>query len=439
MYCHGMALNDTGVPPMNKTKSLCCSIFLLPWLPVSGADVVVPNDTASRETLRLSSEESTLRLAGMDIFPHASGTVLYDDNVTIGHTNQIDDVIWKVAPGITITGGDVGAYLPGAVTLEQLRSFLYYSLVDDVSKPGRFFGFDYTPSLNFYTDHSQFNDVGHSVKFTGGYALTRLALGLDFDMNREQLKNNSVGTLTKVANYDTRLRALYDFNDRTSAEVGARYRRTDYEVEGYQGYQEVSNENWLNRKFADRLSLGLGMGVGRVIPQNSESQTFEQGLVRAVYRLSGKLFLSSAVGMEFRQYDSGESGTVNPVVAVSGTYQLREGTTLNLEGHRREQPTVTGGYNSTQMGAILGVRQLLFSRLYAGASAGYDNVKYNGTERNLSSARSDDYLFGRLTFDYEFNRHFTGTIYYNYFRDNSSEDQFSYDNNLLGLQLRWHL
>jgi hypothetical protein len=410
-------------------------------IPALGQEVIVPSDTAARETLRLSSKESTLRLGGLDLFPHAAGGVQYDDNILISHANALNDVIWTFSPGLTLAGGGVGAYLPGSVTVEQLRNLLYYSLVEDVTKPGRFFAVDYTPSFIFYTDHSEYDNTGQSVKLSGGYSFSRLALGLDFDYDREALKNNGVGTLTEVSIYDARFRSRYDLTDRTSLEVNGRYYRLDYDDPLYQGYQEVSNENWLNRTFADRLSLGVGLGVGRVLPQDSSDQTFERALVRAVYRLSGKLYFSSALGIEFRQYDSGESGSLTPVVRITGTYLLREGTTVSLEGHVLQEPSPFADYNDSRWGGSAGVRQKLFSRLYAEASAGYDNIQYNynGTQGQSSSSRADNYFYGRLTFDYEFNRHVVGSLFYTYYRDNSSYVAYSYDDTVLGLRVMWRL
>jgi hypothetical protein len=397
----------------------------------------IPSEAAARETLRLSREQSSLRVAGLDLFPHAAATVAYDDNILISATNQIDDVIWTLSPGLTIAGGNVASYLPSAVTVEQLRGLLYYSLVEDVSKPTRFFALDYTPSFNFYTENSKHNFIGQSGKFSGGYSLTRLALGLDFDYEDTEVKNNDVGTLTEIATYNPRLRTRYDFTDRTSLEVNGQYYLLSYADDRYQGYDQLGNENWLNHQFADRLNLGLGAGFGLFFPDASDDQTYEQILTRAVYRLSGKLYFSSAIGVEFRQYDSGQSGTIHPVFSLTSVYQARENTQFVFEGHRRDQPSPYANYNYATFGGSANIRQLLFTRLTAIASLGYDYTEYRNTGNATDISRTDDYLFGRLRFEYEFNRHLLGAVYYNYLRDDSSLDSFSYDNNIVGLQLQW--
>ena len=415
------------------------SLLLLPGVSALAQEVIVPSETASRETLRLSAEQSTLRLGGLDLFPHAAGMASYDDNILISHASPMDDFVWTFSPGLTLAAGDVAAYLPGSVTLEQLRNLLYYSTVDDLHKPSRFFALDYTPSFNLYTSHSQYDNTGQSARFSGAYSFTRLALGLDADYTHEYAKDPSVGDLVELDHYDANLRSRYDFTDRTSLEVNGVFNRYEYAQTQYQGYADLKNEDWLNRQFADRLSLGVGLGFGVVLPDASPDQTYQQLLARAVYRLTGKLYFTSALGVELREYASGQSDTVYPVFSLTGIYQVREGTSLTLEAHRYDEPSPYVGQNYTDLGASVGVRQLLFGRLLASASLGYDSYEYTTTEPGSSTSRTDNYFSGRLQFDYQFNRHLTGSLFYTYSRDDSSYDFLSYDNNVVSLQVTWRL
>ena len=415
------------------------SLLLLPSVSALAQEIIVPSETASRETLRLSAEQSTLRLGGLDLFPHAAGMVSYDDNILISHANPMNDVVWTFSPGLTLAAGNVGAYLPGSVTLEQLRNLLYSSTVDDVSKPSRFFALDYTPSFNVYTLHSENDNTGQSAMFSGAYALTRLALGLDADFADEYVKDAGVGDLIQVYRYDAYLRSRYDLTDRTSLEINGLYNGYQYAQPQYQGYNDVKNEDWLNRQFADRLNLGVGLGFGFVFPEGSPDQTYQQLLARAVYRLTGKLYFNSALGVELREYGSGQSDTVKPIFSVAGTYEVREGTTLTLEAHRRDEPSFTAGQNVTDLGASIGARQLLFGRLFATASLGYDSFEYSATSPGGSASRADNYFFGRLRFDYEFNRHVTGSLFYTYYGDHSSYVIYSFNDNVVGVQVTWRL
>src|SRR5262249_49077060 len=154
------------------------------------------------------------------------------------------------------------------------------------------------------------------------------------------------------------------------------YSNFSYEEPGYQAYSEFRNEDWFNRQIGSKLNVGFGATFGWLFPDGSPDQTFEQALVRGIYRLTGKVDVRASAGVEFRQYESGLSGTINPVFSISGIYQPTVSTTITLEAHERVEASPFQDYNTTVIGAYAGVRQQLFSRLYAGLVFGYDNIAY---------------------------------------------------------------
>ncbi len=436
--------------PQPRTTSLRCSIVALAMLMAgcgiaaaqttsseSSVNVPIPSHAAAREALKLSSEQSSLRFGGLDFFPYAAAGVRYDDNVLIDHSDRHDDVRWTLAPGLSVMGGDVATYVPGSVTVEQLRNYLYYSLADDLSKPKRFVGFDYSPAFNLYTDDSDLSHIDHYGKISAGYALPKTAFGLDADFARADLKNNTVGGLLTTTTYGAQLRGRYDITDRTWADAHLGFTGLDYEGR-YQGYNEPELGLGLNRKFSDKLSVGLGAAAGVVLPERSDDQYYEQVLARAIYRLTGKFSLGASAGAEFRQYDADDqSGTTHPVFSISGLWQPTAVTSFTLEGHRRDQPSAFSGYNSETFGFTLGVRQLVFGRLYAGANVGYDFVEYRNTDRVQNTDRQDDYFNAGVNLSYDFNRNWRSSLSYTHRRNESNDDDRSYFNNIVGLDVLW--
>ena len=396
----------------------------------------IPSDAAAREVLRLSAEETTLRLGGMDVFPHVAGMVRYDDNVLISHSDRFEDVRWTLAPGVSVIGGDVATYVPGSITVDQLRQFLYYSVVENVSLPKRFVAADYTPAFNVYTKESDFNHIDHSAKLSAGYAFTRLAIGFDADFEHADIKNNSVGTLLTTDTYGAQVRARYDLSVPTWIDGHAGFRGIDYDGP-YQGYDEPELGLQVNRQFTEKLSAGFGALGGITLPESSEDQCFEQLLANATYRSTGKLVFNAAAGVEFRQYDADRSDTTHFVFSASGVYQPTLRTSVILEGHRRDEPSPFADYNYETLGGSLGVRQELHTHLSAGASLGYDFVKYRASAEVADTDREDDYILGRANVSYEFNRHWRATLFYEHRRQESQDDNLSYFNNLVGLEVFW--
>jgi len=404
---------------------------------VTPSDVVLLPENASQQALNQSADKATLRFVGLDFFPHAAVTGMFDDNLLISPSHALSDVEWTLSPGLTAVAGDVTACLPGSITLNQIRGLLNYSLMLDSSKPQRFLGVDYTPAVNLFTDHSQFNNVDHVAGLSAGYAFSRLALGLDQDFSRLAVKDNEVGNRVTESTYDTRLRSRYELTDRSSFEINGRYYRLDYEDSTYQGYEEVRNDDWFNREVGEKLALGLGLAFGFVYPEGAANQTYQQVLVRGIYRLTGKIEINSFLGVEYREYDAGRDNTVDPVFSLSVIYQPTPTTTVTLEAHRRDEPSPTGLYNYQTLGFSAGLRQLLLGRLSAVLTGGYDNVGYDLLLPGASNNRSDDYFLAQASLDYELNAHWMTTLFYIHRQDNSNIPNFTYANNMVGARVTW--
>jgi hypothetical protein len=432
-----VALLSLALPRFCVLAGLCSLAVAHGAEYVTPSDVVIPSENASQEALTQSAGQTTLRLAGLDFFPHVAATVMFDDNLLISPSDALSDVEWTVSPGLTVVAGDVTACLPGPITLNQIRGLLNYSLVQDSSKPQRFLGIDYTPAVNFFTDHSQYNNVDQTAGLSAGYAFSRLALGLDQDYSRLAVKDNEIGDRVTVSTYDTKLRTRYELTDRSSIEVNGRYYRLEYADPAYQGYQEFRNDDWFNREVGAKLALGLGLAFGFVSPDGAANQTYQQLLVRGVYRLTGKIELNSFLGVECREYDAGSGNTVDPVFSLSVIYQARPTTTITLEAHRRDEPSPTGDYNYQTLGFSAGVRQLLLGRLSAVLVGGYDNVGYNLLTSGVSNNRSDNYFLVQATLDYELNAHWMTTLFYVHRQDDSNIPTYTYANNMVGARVSW--
>ena len=397
-------------------------------------DVVLPPASASQEALKQSLANRPLRFAGLDFFPQVGATVMYDDNVLITENNPISDVEWTFSPGMTVVAGDVSSYFPGPVTLRQLRGLRDYSLVDDTSKPQRFLGVDYTLGANFFTDHDDFNNVDSKGGLSAGYAFSKLSFGLDQDFSWAKVKDNDVGTRLSEAIYDTRLRSRYDLSDRSSFEINGEYYRLEYPGTSYEGYQEFRNEDWFNHGAGARLRMGVGAAFGWLFPDGGSRQTYQQGLLRAVYLLTGKLYLYASAGVELREYQSGVSDTVDPLVSLTAIYRPRELTTVTLEAHRRAQPSYNGFYNYQDYGFSAGVRQGILGRFYVGLTAGYDNYDYTPLQSGTSNNRLDNYYFVQVRVDYEFNPRWTASLFYTRLQNESNQPDRSYADNMVGLR-----
>ena len=400
-------------------------------------DVFVAPEQASQQALDQSLSRTSLRFWGLDLFPYATANSFYDDNILISHTRPISDVHWIFAPGLTVTAGDIATTVPGSVTLAQVRDLTYYSLMGDSSRPQRFVGVNYTPGFNFYTENPQYNYIDQVENLSAGYNFSRLALGLDQDYAYQHVKDNGVGDLVAIAQFDTKLRGRYELSDRSSVEANLKYYWLTYPGEPYQGYQEVRNEDWFNRLLGARLEVGLGAAFGFAFPQSSPNQTYQDALLRGVYHVSGKLDLRASLGLELREYASDQANSLTPVFSISAAYQPRASTTIGLEAHRNQQPSYDSDYNYQTTGFNAGVRQQLSGALSAGLTGGYDYVQYLYTSSGPGNDRVDNLLWVKVSLNYEFSRHLTSSLYYTLQQDDSSLERYTYIDNMVGIQVDW--
>jgi hypothetical protein len=401
-------------------------------------DVVLPSESASQQSVAQSAARPSLRFAGLDIFPHAAVAGMYDDNVLITHTNEIGDFETTILPGVTVVAGDVSTAFPGAVTLEQLRDLLSYSLVDTDEIPQRFVGADFTPAINLFAENTRFNNVDYNAGMSSAYSFTKLAIALDQDYSRVAVKDNEIGARVTQIIFDTKLRLRYQLTDRTMLEMNNRFIRSYYGNPKYQGYYEFRNEEWFDRRIGGKLDVGLGGAFGWVYPDQNPNQTYQQALVRGIYQVSGKLNIRAQVGVELREYDaSSVSETVDPVFKVAAVYQFSPKTTFTLEAHRQDQPSPEGYYNYQTLGFSGGVKQRLLDRLTANLSAGYDNVGYEQLSSSANLDRTDNYYSFRAGLDYEMNQHMTATLFYILQGDDSNIDQYTYTDNMVGVRVGW--
>ena len=126
-----------------------------------------------------------LKYGPFDILYGIRGSMVYDDNIYISPTNKQSDVLWTIAPSVTLGAGDYH---------EQQASLLSIS---------------YTPSFIFFTDQSRNNAIDHDAQFSGQWRPGPWKLGF------QQVYQNYSGGVVDVGNrvnrqiYNTALEGVY--------------------------------------------------------------------------------------------------------------------------------------------------------------------------------------------------------------------------------------
>jgi hypothetical protein len=375
------------------------------------------------------SERAFTTLGMFDLNPRVAVSALYDNNITLRSTNQQDDFIFVVSPGIDITKADV----------EQ----------DSISK----LRLSYSPALVFFAKNSTNNSIDHFVHFDAGLALARLKMTVGQEFSTAAGSVSDVANRVNQTQYRTSGSLSYEVSEKTTANLSGNYRITEYE-------QLIPSEEWsidigAAYQVTPKVSLGLGVsfgelqvgrtpanltnqffGIGREEALDGGKQRFASPSLRASYRTTEKTDVSASVGAEWRQYEDGSSG-MTPVFSLAGTYRPWEATTLSLEGHRREQSSaVLSGQNYVTTGFGFRIEQKFLQRYRGHLSYSYDVAEYQAAKRGVSASRVDDYFLLRYGVDVILAPSWSLGVFHQY-RENTSSSQFNFETHQVGVQTVW--
>src|SRR5438874_2107803 len=84
---------------------------------------------------------------------------------------------------------------------------------------------------------------------------------------------------------------------------------------------EIYGNLFFNYKYSPKLAFGIGAGGGFNTVDIGPDSTFEQGLFRVQYQLTGKISLNATAGVEVRQFDDND-GFGSRGDRVSGVYEI---------------------------------------------------------------------------------------------------------------------
>jgi hypothetical protein len=384
-----------------------------------------------------------LHLGPLDLHARAVASIVYDDNISlheqprrngieVGETSKPlgDDVIHTFSPGVLITK---------PATIDESHTA---------------FALDYSPSFIFFLKNSDQNSIDHNAKMNAGYAFTKLTLGLVQNFSATEGAVVDVGDRVKQRNYQTGLTVRYELTEKTYLLTEGGYRLTDYET--LTDSQEWSATTTANYQISSKVTLGLGVTAGQLfvaeqllrvrnvstntvtnLVTRTRPQTYVGPTLRALYKTTEKTDISLTFGGEWRSYADG-SDSFGPVFALAGNYRPFEGTTLTLEGHRRQyNSAVISGANYTSTGVSMSARQRLRERLFGTLALTYNHSDYESRSDEVETDRRDDYYLLRCGLAAILGQSWSIGLFYQYREDISTDERYSFNNNQVGIQAAW--
>jgi hypothetical protein len=402
---------------------------------VSAAGTTAATATNAPTKPSFSDRLPDLRVGPFDIHPRLTTGVMYDDNILIAPHNTKSDLIWSVQPAASIVAGDrmaITEYLINNSDFMGISPGTYITSSPEYW-PGKMLMLDYGPRFNWFTDYSENNSTDQLLKFDALLPMAKLILGVNQNYTSENTTVVEAGRRSNVETISSAIMAGYQFSEKTSAEMNLSRRSTDYEAsQALNGSTDWSDANWFNYQMTPLLNTGVGLTVGDLETQ-SQSQTYEQLLARARYKLAERVDVGLSAGGEMRQFESAK-GSLEPVFTLDGNYRPFERTSVYISGYRRDAASVYYSQNYIITGIGTGISQQFGDRYFIGLGIGYDNYKYQSSTAAKTADRSDDYVTLRPSFDVRITKHLHSNIYYN-FRTLKSSQTDGFDDNQVAVQM----
>jgi hypothetical protein len=317
----------------------------------------------------------------------------------------------------------------------------------------------YSPSVRFFSERNFHNTIDQFVSLSAGFRYGDWGFSLSQSYSRADEPLVETSSQTDEQSFSTGLGAAYQINDKVSLVTSG---GINFTVLGYNGSsvnrtnsntppfplpppqqlltdsQSYSGSEWLNYRFDQKLTGGVGVTVGYSEQNIGFRSLDEQYEGNVNWHPGTKLTVAVSGGMDDQQFLNGNAPDIlTPVYSAGVSYQLFKQTSFSLSASRSVsaslfQSEVT---ESTQLG--IGLQQRLLGKLQLSLGFGYGTSDYKDTTVHLATARSDESTSYNVGLGFPFLKHCNFGTFYEYTRNSSSEGGFGYSSSQVGATLGW--
>jgi hypothetical protein len=339
---------------------------------------------------------------GIKVIPTATAGVQFNDNLFLSSTNEQDETLWILAPGVVVTSGE------GAVNNTR---------------------FSYNEQFQLYSDNSSLNTSLSLLDLSSNYDDGKMKIGVLAWFHQANQATRDIRGATLV-NRDLVHAAITDeveWSDKSSVLVGVAYDNTNYKPASYSDVQWVEVPVKYYYRYQPKLDFSAGVryrsnkisGAG----SNDSNELFYS--VGARGEITPKLVGEVSVGYVSFDPDAGKKqGSIGLDADLTFALTPKSGLTFGAsnrygygsQGDSYRISTISGGFNTA-----------LTTDLRLGGSLGYNKYDYN------ASNRQDDFWSGQISATYDVSRSLSVNGSYNYSNNDSDLPIATFKNSILAL------
>ncbi len=384
-----------------------------------------------------AAEDSSplFKIGNVDVRPHASYSVVYDDNIFLEHKA-------KVAGGIGNPGRDhdfVHTFIPG----------LRLNAGDAAVRQSAYFDANYEAVITRFTHNSGSDAIDHNASVALGGKMNRLHLGVEqtlesrSDADRATLAANG---RVKRKTWGTKVDSDYEISEKTSTSLELAQTIGDYKAPLVDSVDR-SAHLWLDYQVLPKVKAGIGGGAGYLevdgtAANHNPNSVYYDGQVRMDWKATEKLSIKASAGLEHRHIqERGSKDLLNGIFSLGADWKAAERTTVSLTASRGAKVSnALGSALNEETSITASVKHGLWDNFSAGLDAGYSLSHYKATSIATPLAlRNDNYFFAKPSLTYRFAERAQAMVFYQYRRNDSdlAANGNDFYNNQVGLELSY--
>ena len=360
---------------------------------------------------RRAVESQGLRKAsskeGLDISLVSS--LAYDNNIFLDSDNERGSLVVQLEPSVGWTRG---------------------------SKDGTWVRLAYGAAAVVYLSQTEDSRIDHRVSVEGGVKGKSVALAYSAGWARLGSPSADIGGESDRNEYEGRAGVTYTPKGKMSYEFFVEHSAVDQVESGFFDFFQSSAGIAARYRHSRKTEVEASYQFGQVEVDGSGTQTFHRVGLQALWSPRSKITFSAEGGIEYRNYEVGSG--VSPYLAARVDWRPRTKTAFYLEAYQREEASAAlEGENFDLVGVRAGVNQQLRDGWSAGFELGVESADYFGIAGLPESGRRDTITFVRPSLRYSFGEDSEIVVLYQWSQNDSTDSQFGYDNQQLGVSMNY--
>ncbi len=338
------------------------------------------------------------------------GGVEHNDNVFISDEDEVDDVVFTVAPTLAVNAGDFR---------QQEASYLSAA---------------YTATGSAYAGNEADESLDHLLHVSGQLKRKKTSIPYEAQFTHETGSFVDVGSRDTVDTYGGRIGLDHTISSKLSLGVSGEYSATDYRL--FADSDQYLVDAYVNYHPSRKTTLSGVYRYSNAKTEGSESQSFNAALARAVINPTAKLNALFEAGVAVSSLDKGDRSDFIYRLALAYQPNRRQRFTLSaLRQPSTSAFTVGSGY--IENGVQLTFEQALGKKTRLVLNGGYQLQDYFAAEEGVSIDRRDDYFVFSTLLAYDINSQWQAELYYFYSDNDSNRSHLEFSNQRVGMGLTW--